>query len=159
MRRAFLILVVLLPIQARAQDTTNIRVRYETHSYRVSPSPGPALGHMEVAMTLSGKNQVSDSAIYRGRHEQTNKRSLQLGGGSDSNVTYRIIDKNTIQSIRSHPTYTATITVKVSQRTCRATVDLRLKPGHQEIEAYAASFGTNGRFRNTQVRNVTCEIN
>ncbi|MBI5319334.1 hypothetical protein [Bradyrhizobium sp.] len=74
-------------------------------------------------------------------------------------MTYRVIDENTLQSIRSYPTYTATITVRASQRSCSATVGFQLKPGHHEIEAYAATFGVNGRFRNMQARNVTCEIN
>jgi len=149
MRWLFL-LALFLPTSALAEAKINVRIEFT--SYRVSPNPGPANNHVDFLVTLKDDGSVSQEYQETGPYARHLSSDSKLGQGT------RVTDANTLTRTIDFKDRVNTLTIKVSGKTCQATLTNTLKPGFSAFEAMSTHHGGTAFYRDWRQTSSTCTI-
>lgn len=137
-RAAGAALLALVPTQILAADTQiDASIDYQFDMIAPVQRSGIPVTH-RFSITLSGKNQVSEShtASAPGRSFSGSQVRV-LGQSGNDGVTggvWRVAGPNRLVRIRNLPQSVETLTVAVSGATCTITASHRLKPGFHDFK-------------------------
>ena len=142
---------------AQGRDTV-INARYVLRAVLADPGQQDRMVEHDFTITLrsTGVTQRHQTGGLSGPPSPV--RQLVLGGDSQSNVQYRVVDADTIERVLNNQTFVSTMTAKVSGNTCRLSYRMSKKPGHKYIVAAGYRGGTAGRFRSFTMLGQHCEI-
>jgi hypothetical protein len=154
MRRLFALALVLpvqlLPTEVFAEAKINVRIEFST--YRVRPNPGPASSHVDFVVGLKDDGSVSQEYQETGQYARHTSSDSRLGQGM------RVTDANTLTRTIDFKDRVNVLTIKVSGKTCHATLTNTLKPGFDSFEANSSHFGGAAFYRDWRQTSSTCSI-
>lgn len=154
---AALLLIATQVASLAAEGDTVIRVQTTSYSVRVRPSPIQGNATWTYNISLQGGRKITE-AINTSGTRPLNASNIRELGGSEKNVSYRVVDASTIQRIYNAPTHVSTITIKVDGKSCTASVNYELKPGQKEYQTYSVTLGTLAFYSELRPVNTTCTI-
>ena len=140
-----------------AQAATEIVVEYRYRTVRIKPSYLEGGSPEKFVFILRDDGKVEEQRELSGEKGKKSSRTTTLGPRGTGAII-RVVDESTIQRIAQTRTHTQTLTVKVKDRTCTASIDIRLKPGFTEYEGYSTQLGIMAIYRTMETRDVTCSI-
>lgn len=148
---------------AFAGGTTVIDLTYNSVMDMVRPEVHPGIAvHHNLQITLSGRNNVSESRDRSTKNASDSNAMRQiLGGGNDAGTyaAWHVVSKDKLERIQRDPQSTRTMLVTLtSPTTCRLDIQDELKPGFNEYAFLRITTHTIGYFSSYHVTGTTCAI-
>jgi hypothetical protein len=146
-------------VASQGGATTVIRGHFSEVHYFME-GEGPAIiWDWDFTLELSGKNTIHED--WKG-HNQNNlqrarDREASLGEATGG-VTWRVLGPNTLQKTVNFRQHTMRLTVEISNKECRLTVEFRLKPGFADMFVQRADNGQWTHFSLPKTREASCTI-
>lgn len=144
-------LALFLPTAAFAEARINVRIEFS--GQRVRPNPGPIHNHLDMTFLLKDDGTVAQQYDETGPKARHISSDNKLGEGS-----MKVVDANTLVRKIEFKDRVNTLTIKVSGKTCHATMTNMLKPGFTEFEAWSSYQGVPAWYRDWQMTSSTCTI-
>lgn len=141
-----------LSLSAQERGAVRIEVAYLVTSRLVS-GPGPFETRYTISATLSEGGRVVDTwegtnRVAQRRGEQTQ----QLGN------RWRVIGRNQLMRVTDWPNSQTILTVTTSGKSCRATVQSRLRPGQTVHRFRRLTTGELADFAEPRYSDISCSI-
>jgi hypothetical protein len=150
-------------VASRAAEGTVINLTYDSIMDMVRPEIHPGITvHHDLTVTLSGRNQVSESRSRNTKNLSDRNSAAQVlssSGDGSSYTSWHIAPGNRFVRIQRDPQSTRTLTVTLtSDTTCDLEVEDHLKPGFNEYAFLRISSHTIGYFSSYHVTSTSCTI-
>jgi hypothetical protein len=150
----------IFPTSIMAADT-KILATFTADYDRIRPDPYPGI-HLKntLEVTLSGLNEVKEKNTREAGNLSDNQKGLKILGqkSPDGGSSWTVAGPNRLERVVNHPQSTTTMTIEVSETSCKFNVQFKLKPGFNEYMFKQIRNGQMGYFTEPKVSSTTCSI-
>jgi hypothetical protein len=153
-------IAVTLPIPVMAADT-HIQATFTANYDRIRPEPHPGINFKNtLEVTLSGLNEVKEKNTRQAGNLSDNQKGLKILGQKSSDIgsSWTVAGPNRLERVVNSPQSTTTMTIEVSDKSCKLDVQFKLKPGFNEYMFKQIRNGQMGYFTEPKVTSTTCSI-
>lgn len=161
--RPLLAAIFIIPsIRAMAADTdTHIQATFTADYDRIRPDPYRGI-HLKntLEVTLSGVNEVKETNTREAGNLSDNQKGLKILGqkSPDGGSSWTVAGPNRLERVVDQPQSTVTMTIEVTDKSCKFDVQFKLKPGFKEYMFRQIRNGKMGYFTEPKVGSTTCSI-
>jgi hypothetical protein len=150
----------VFPTSIMAADT-HIQATFTADYDRIRPEPHPGI-HLKntLEVTLSGLNEVKEKNTRQTGNMSDNQKGMKILGqkASDGGSSWTVAGPNRLERVVNHPQSTTTMTIEVSDTSCKFNVQFKLKPGFNEYMFKQVRNGKMGYFTEPKVSSTACSI-
>jgi hypothetical protein len=149
---------------AHAAGSVTFDITYVDQMQGISPITGSFPVHVHAVVTLHDGNWVTEQRTWRSpidwgstTSESAMGTEVAAGGGAEINVTWHVESATSLFRYRDYPQHMETLHIAVSDQTCVATVQHRLKPGFTSYERFSRT-GEPRYFSSVASSGISCRV-